>query len=199
MVDQLQPLGTLSEQHASEMEALERRARREPLWGGGPSSTAPDMLLRLALSGAPLLTCLRRLLLTVAMRGALPDAAFMECVRILLDAFGAHHVLTITALEAAGTLPAANCLAALHFLSLERLHQPLSCSEVSGGDPAACLSKQQLCFSLQDQRHRTLLKLYDVIMSVTHNAGHFTSCVGRGSLQIGHPGSDVACGVPQCT
>lgn len=101
MIDALQPLGTVSEQHASEMDGLE--PRRDSIWGS-TASPAPEMLLRLVLSGAPMLTCLRRLLLTIATRGALPEAAFLECVRILLDAFGGHHVLTLTALEAAGAL-----------------------------------------------------------------------------------------------
>lgn len=46
--------------------------------------------------------CLRRLLLMVMMRGALSDAMFHECVTVLLDAFGAAHIHTVTALEAAG-------------------------------------------------------------------------------------------------
>lgn len=108
MLDALQPLGTVSEQHASEMEALE--PRRESIWGAS-SSPAPEMLLRLVLAGAPMLTCLRRLLLTIAMRGALPEPAFLECGRVLLDAFGAHHVLTLTALEAAGVPPPLPCAA----------------------------------------------------------------------------------------
>ena len=46
--------------------------------------------------------CLRRLLLMVMMRGALSDAMFLECAAVLLDAFGAHHIHTLSALEAAG-------------------------------------------------------------------------------------------------
>lgn len=42
----------------------------------------------------------------VMMRGALSDAMFQECVTVLLDAFGAHHIHTVTALEAAGLLAA---------------------------------------------------------------------------------------------
>lgn len=104
MLECLRPLGTLAEQHSAEMEALE--PRREPIWGSA-ASPAPEELLRMVLDGAPLLTCLRRLLLTIAMRGALPEPAFLECVHVLLGAFGAHHVLTLTALEAAGMpLPA---------------------------------------------------------------------------------------------
>jgi hypothetical protein len=49
--------------------------------------------------------CLRRLLLMVMMRGALSDAMLQECVTVLLDAFGAHHIHTLTNLEAAGPPP----------------------------------------------------------------------------------------------
>ena len=56
-------------------------------------------------SGAPLQLCLRRLLLIVMMRGALSDAIFQECVAVLLDAFGAYHIHSLTALEAAGAPP----------------------------------------------------------------------------------------------
>lgn len=48
--------------------------------------------------------CVRRLVLLVMMRGALSESMFQECVTVLLDAFGAHHIHTLTALEAAGPL-----------------------------------------------------------------------------------------------
>jgi hypothetical protein len=101
MIDCLKAGGPLAEQHGAEVDLLEQRGRRDSLWGGSAGSPA-DMLLDLVLAGASFEMCIRRLMLTVMMRGALSDSQFSECVAMLLDVYGSHHIATLSALEAAG-------------------------------------------------------------------------------------------------
>ena len=88
------------------MAVLESRGSRRPTLFGAAGTSPASALLDLALSGASIELCLRRLVLEVMFRGALQKAHLGETFAMLLDVFGHHHVATLTALEAAGLVTA---------------------------------------------------------------------------------------------
>ena len=114
MLAALKPGGPLPDQHAAEMDLLENRAQRRgglfganaAAGGGGGGGSALDVLLELVLADAAIELCLRRLVLHIMLRGALPEAQLSEAFNLLLDAYGHEHIATLTNLEAAGLLTA---------------------------------------------------------------------------------------------
>lgn len=90
----------------AEMAVLESRGSRRSTLFGAAGASPVSALLDLALSGASIELCLRRLVLEVMFRGAPQKAHLAETFGMLLDVFGHQHIATLTALEAAGLVAA---------------------------------------------------------------------------------------------
>jgi hypothetical protein len=90
----------------AELAILENRGVRRSTLFGTSGSSPIGLILDLALSGAPIEFVLRRFILDVMFHGALSRPQLTDCFATLLDVYGPQHTATLTALEAAGLLPA---------------------------------------------------------------------------------------------